>query len=296
MTRLPTKGIVLAGGTGTRLHPLTLVTNKHLLPVFDKPMIYYPLTTLMLGGIRDILIISTPDDLPRFERLLGDGRRWGINLSYAEQPKPAGLPQAFLIGEEFIGGARVGLMLGDNIFYGHGLPPLVQQAAEGTGATVFAHTVRDPERFGVVTFDASGKAISIEEKPKAPKSNWAVTGLYFYDADVCQVAGTLKPSARGELEISHLNSLYLERGGLSVELLGRGISWLDVGTPEALATASQFVHTIQSLQGTGVACPEEVAYRMGFIDRDALADLIRPVATSQYGCYLQGLLDHVGAL
>jgi glucose-1-phosphate thymidylyltransferase len=291
-----TKGIILAGGSGTRLHPLTLVTNKHLLPIFDKPMIYYPLTTLMLGGIRDILIISTPDDLPRFERLLGDGHRWGIRLSYAAQPTPDGLPQAFLIGEEFIGNDRVALILGDNIFYGHGIPLLVQKAVAGTQATVFAHTVRDPERFGVVSFDAAGKATSIEEKPNRPRSHWAVTGLYFYGPDVCSVARTLAPSPRGELEISDLNRVYLQRGALSVELLGRGITWLDAGTPDALATAGQFVRTIQTLQNTAVACPEEVAFRMGFIDHTQLAEVVRPIASSPYGQYLVGLVEGGGQL
>lgn len=289
-----TKGIILAGGSGSRLHPLTLVTNKHLLPIFDKPMIYYPLTTLMLGGIRDILIISTPEDLPRFERLLGDGRRWGINLSYAEQPSPDGLPQAFLLGEDFIDGDRVGLILGDNIFYGHALPDAVRRATTNTVATVFAHTVRDAERFGVVEFDPSGRAVSIEEKPKIPKSNYAVTGLYFYGPDVCDVARGLKPSARGELEISDLNGIYLARGELMVERLGRGITWLDAGTPEALATAGQFVQTIESLQNTRIACPEEVAFRMGFIGREELMALAKPVAKSPYGSYLLDLAGHGG--
>lgn len=284
-----TKGIILAGGSGSRLHPLTLVTNKHLLPIFDKPMIYYPLTTLMLGGIREIMIISSPEDLPRFERLLGDGQQWGIRLFYAEQPAPEGLPQAFTIGEDFIGGDRVGLILGDNIFYGHALPERVRRAAGGSNATVFAHTVRDPERFGVVTFDEAGCAISIEEKPAKPRSNYAVTGLYFYNSDVCGVARSLTPSARGELEISDLNRVYLERGDLSVEQLGRGITWLDAGTPEALATAGQFVQTIESLQNTRVACPEEVAFRMGFINAAQLAEVAAPIAKSPYGAYLLGL-------
>jgi len=286
-----TKGIILAGGSGTRLHPLTLVTNKHLLPIFDKPMVYYPLTTLMLGGVRDIMIISSPDDLPRFERLLGDGNRWGIRLVYAEQPAPEGLPQAFTIGEDFIGDDRVGLILGDNIFYGHALPEKVRRAAANPTATVFAHTVRDPERFGVVSFDAQGRAVTIEEKPAKPKSNTAVTGLYFYNSDVCALSRQLRPSARGELEISDLNRLYLEQGELSVELLGRGITWLDAGTPEALATAGQFVQTIEALQNTRVACPEEVAFRMGYIDADQLAALAAPIAKSPYGTYLLELLD-----
>lgn len=281
-----TKGIILAGGSGTRLHPLTLVTNKHLLPIFDKPMIYYPLTTLMLGGVREILIISTPDDLPRFQRLLGDGSRWGLKIAYAPQPAPEGLPQAFTIGEEFINGDRVGLILGDNIFYGHGLPERVRIAAAGHTATIFAQYVRDPERFGVVAFDANGQAISLEEKPQAPQSNYAVTGLYFYGPEVCDLARSLKPSARGELEITDLNRLYLEQGALTVELLGRGMTWLDAGTPEALATAGQFVQTIESLQNTRVACPEEVAWRMGFIDGKQLVDLATPIAKSPYGSYL----------
>lgn len=286
-----TKGIILAGGSGTRLHPLTLVTNKHLLPIFDKPMIYYPLTTLMLGEIREILIISTPDDLSRFQRLLGNGAPWGMSISYAAQPSPDGLPQAFTLGEEFIDGQRVGLILGDNIFYGHGLPELVRKAADphAKGASVFAQYVRDPERFGVVAFDRQGVAVSIEEKPKVPKSNYAVTGLYFYGPEVVGLSKGLKPSARGELEISDLNRLYLEAKTLSVELLGRGMTWLDAGTPEALATAGQFVQTIESLQNTRVACPEEVAFRMGFIDADQLTDLARPIAKSTYGQYLMNL-------
>lgn len=289
-----TKGIILAGGSGSRLHPLTLVTNKHLLPIFDKPMIYYPLTTLMLGGIREILIISTPEDLPRFERLLGDGSQWGISLVYAEQPEPDGLPQAFTIGRDFIAGQRVGLVLGDNIFYGHGLSRLVQRAAEGEGAIVFAHYVRDPERFGVVSFDAKGRVAEIEEKPSQPKSNYAVTGLYFYGPEVCDLAGSLRPSARGEVEITDLNRLYLSREGLSVEVLGRGMTWLDAGTPEALATAGQFVQTVESLQNTRIACPEEVAFRMGFIDVDQLHRLAEPVAKSPYGRYLQDLVARTG--
>ncbi len=293
MTPQISKGIVLAGGSGTRLHPLTQVTNKHLLPIFDKPMIYYPLSTLMLSGVREILIISTPEDLPRFERLLGDGNRWGMRLSYAAQPSPDGLPQAFLIGEEFIENDRVALILGDNIFYGHGLPLLLQKVVgkAKAGGTIFAHTVRDPERFGVVAFDTDGKALSIEEKPKIPKSHWAVTGLYFYGPEVCRLVRSLQPSARGELEISDLNQLYLEAGNLQVERLGRGITWLDAGTPDALATAGQFVRTIQTLQNTAVACPEEVAFRMGFIDREQLAEAIRPIASSPYGKYLATLLE-----
>jgi glucose-1-phosphate thymidylyltransferase len=289
-----TKGIILAGGSGTRLHPLTLVTNKHLLPIFDKPMIYYPLTTLMLGGVREILIISTPEDLPRFQRLLGDGRRWGLSLSYAPQPKPEGLPQAFTIGADFIAGDPVGLILGDNIFYGHGLSLLLQNTIAARRPTVFAQYVRDPERFGVVSFDSRGRAIAIEEKPARPRSNYAVTGLYFYGPEVCGLARGLKPSARGELEITDLNRLYLERGDLHVEVLGRGMTWLDAGTPEALATAGQFVQTIESLQNTRVACPEEVAWRMGFIDRDQLVALAQPIAKAPYGRYLLDLADRAG--
>lgn len=286
-----TKGIILAGGSGTRLYPLTLVTNKHLLPVYDKPMIYYPLTTLMLGGVRDILIISTPEDLPRFQRLLGDGGHWGLSLSYAAQPKPEGLPQAFTIGADFIGNDRVGLILGDNIFYGHGLSLTVREAANAQGATVFAQYVRDPERFGVVEFDRHGLPVDIVEKPANPRSNFAVTGLYFYDADVVDKAIGLKPSARGETEITDLNRLYLDQGCLSVTRLGRGMTWLDAGTPDALATAGQFVQTIESLQNTRVACPEEVAFRMGFIDTARLVELAGPVAKSPYGRYLLELAE-----
>lgn len=270
------------------------MTNKHLLPIFDKPMIYYPLTTLMLGGIRDILIISSPEDLPRFRRLLGDGALWGIRLSYAEQPSPDGLPQAFIIGEDFIDGARVALILGDNVFYGHGLPLLVRAAAERReGATVFAQYVSDPQRFGIVTFDRDGRPIDIVEKPAHPASNYAVTGLYFYGPEVCGLARSLKPSARGETEISELNRLYLTEGRLHVEVLGRGLTWLDAGTPDALAEASQFVRTIENLQNTSIACPEEIAYRMGFIDRAQLATLIGRAQPSPYGRYLQGVMDEV---
>lgn len=294
MTTPTNKGIILAGGSGTRLHPLTLVTNKHLLPIYDKPMVYYPLTTLMLGGINEILIISTPDDLPRFKRLLGDGSQWGVRLSYAPQPSPDGLPQAFTIGEEFIGGSRVALILGDNIFYGHGLPELLRAAAgQPDRATVFAQYVSDPHRFGVVTFSRDGRVLDIEEKPKAPKSNYAVTGLYFYGPEVCDLARGLKPSARGETEISELNRIYLERGELDVRIVGRGMTWLDAGTPESLLVAGQFVKTIESLQNTRVACPEEVAFRMGFIDRAQLAEVLKPIATSPYGKYLQRLLDEM---
>ena len=289
-----TKGIILAGGSGSRLYPLTAVTNKHLLPVYDKPMIFYPLSTLMLGGIRDILIISTPDDLPRFERLLGDGTRWGINLSYASQPTPEGLPHAFIIGENFIGGDTVCLILGDNIFYGHGLPEMVRRATQSNeGATIFVHYVSDPERFGVVALRADGSVEAIEEKPAKPKSNYAAAGLYIYDAGVVKTAKGLKPSARGETEITDLNNAYLERGRLSVEIMGRGMAWFDAGTPEALAAASQYVYTIESRQNTRIACPEEVAFRMGYIDGSQLRELALPFETSPYGRYLLDLLDQV---
>lgn len=286
------KGIILAGGSGTRLYPLTAVTNKHLLPVYDKPMIYYPLTTLMLAGIRDVLLISTPEDISRFEGLLGNGSQWGLSISYQVQPSPDGLAQAFLIGEEFIDGSQTCLILGDNIFYGHRLPDQLRAAAgRQVGATVFAQYVRDPERFGVVSFDADGRPVDIVEKPANPKSNFAVTGLYFYDSRVVDIARKLKPSARGELEITDINRTYLEMGELAVEVFGRGMTWLDAGTPDALATASQFVKVIENLQNTRIACPEEAAYRMGYIDGDQLRDLIRPIARSPYGCYLAALLE-----
>jgi len=289
-----TKGIILAGGSGSRLYPLTAVTNKHLLPVYDKPMIYYPLTTLMLSNIREILIISTPEDLPRFERLLGDGTRWGITLSYASQPTPEGLPDAFIIGESFIGGDSVCLILGDNLFYGHGLPAMVGRAAQSNeGATIFAHYVSDPWRFGVVTLRADGNVEAIVEKPANPKSNYAVAGLYIYPAGVVEIAKTLKPSARGETEITDLNNAYLERGRLTVEVMGRGMAWFDAGTPEALAAASQYVHTIESRQNTRISCPEEVAFRMNYIDGSQLRNLAQPFAKSPYGQYLLDLLDQV---
>jgi glucose-1-phosphate thymidylyltransferase len=286
------KGIILAGGSGTRLHPITISTCKQLLPVYDKPMIYYPLSTLMLAGIRDILIITTPQDRTAFERLLGNGARWGLNLSYAVQPRPEGLAQAYIIGEDFIGGGPSALILGDNLYFGHGLPEQLARAAKrARGATVFGYRVRDPERYGVVEFDPHGRAISIEEKPKKPKSNYAVTGLYFYDGRAAGFARSLEPSARGELEITALNNLYLEDGSLSVELLGRGHAWLDTGTHDSLIEASEFVRTVEARQGLKVGCPEEIAYRMGFIDRDAVRALGRELAKTGYGQYLVEIAD-----
>jgi glucose-1-phosphate thymidylyltransferase len=289
------KGILLAGGSGTRLYPVTKVISKQLLPVYDKPMVYYPLSTLMLAGIRDILIISTPQDTPRFRDLLEDGSRWGLNLSYAEQPSPDGLAQAFIIGRDFVGKDPCALVLGDNIFYGHDLSTRLQEATKITaGATIFAYQVTDPQRYGVVEFDARGRAVSIEEKPKEPKSRFAVTGLYFYDNDVLDIAASLKPSARGELEITDVNRRYMERNRLQVKLLGRGDAWLDTGTHESLLEASQFISTIERRQGLKIACPEEIAYRLGYIDAARLRELARLMGSSAYGHYLLSLLEGPG--